>query len=176
MVGSGIFLLPASLAAYGGISIFGWLFTATEAILLALAYARLSGIMPKTGGPYIYIQAGFGDFAGFLAAWGYWISIFVGNAAIAVGFVGYLAFFWPELASNSLLAAAVALGSIWLLTWVNAMGCATPASYSSLLRYSRFYPSSSSVRLDFCSLTSITSHLSMRVGAPRFLLLLHRRP
>ena len=122
MVGSGIFLLPASLAAYGGISIFGWLFTATGAILLALAYARLSGIMPKTGGPYIYIQAGFGDFAGFLAAWGYWISIFVGNAAIAVGFVGYLAFFWPELASNSLLAAAVALGNIWLLTWVNAMG------------------------------------------------------
>ncbi len=122
MVGSGIFLLPASLAAYGGISIFGWLFTATGAILLALAYARLSGIMPKTGGPYVYIQAGFGDFAGFLAAWGYWISIFVGNAAIAVGFVGYLAFFWPALASNSLLAAAVALGSIWLLTWVNAMG------------------------------------------------------
>lgn len=122
MIGSGIFLLPASLAAYGGISIFGWLFTATGAMLLALVFARLSGITPKTGGPYIYIRSGFGDFAGFLVAWGYWISIFVGNAAIAVGFVGYFAFFWPALASNSLLAGTVALGSIWLLTWVNAMG------------------------------------------------------
>ena len=75
MIGSGIFLLPAALAAYGGISIIGWLFTATGAMLLALIYSRLSGFIPKTGGPYIYIRMAFGNFAGFIVAWGYWISI-----------------------------------------------------------------------------------------------------
>lgn len=122
MIGSGIFLLPAALAAYGGISIIGWLFTATGAMLLALIYSRLSRFIPKTGGPYIYIRMAFGNFAGFIVAWGYWISIFIGNAAIAVGFVGYFAFFWPALASNSFLAGIVALASIWLLTWINTMG------------------------------------------------------
>ena len=79
-------------------------------------------ILPKTGGPYVYIRHGFGDFAGFLVAWGYWISIFAGNAAIAVAFVGYLAVFWPALVDNSALAATTAVASIWLLIWVNARG------------------------------------------------------
>src|SRR5579872_3102201 len=41
MIGSGIFLLPASLAAYGGISIVGWLLTAVGAMFLALMFAKL---------------------------------------------------------------------------------------------------------------------------------------
>ena len=52
MIGSGIFLLPASLAAYGGISIFGWVFTTIGALLVALVFARLSQDVPKAGGPY----------------------------------------------------------------------------------------------------------------------------
>lgn len=122
MVGSGIFLLPAALAAYGGISIFGWLFTATGAIFLALVFARLSRMMPDAGGPYAYTRYGLGDFAGFLVAWGYWISIWCGNAAISVAMVGNLAVFWPSLVSNSFLAIFVALSSIWFLTWINVYG------------------------------------------------------
>jgi len=122
MIGSGVFLLPAALAAYGGISILGWLFTAAGAMFLALAFARLSRMVPKAGGPYAYTRRGFGDLAGFLVAWGYWISIWSGNAAIAIAMVGYLAFFWPLLADSPLLAGSVALASIWLLTWVNSAG------------------------------------------------------
>jgi len=122
MIGSGVFLLPATLAAYGGISMVGWLFTAAGAVFLALAFARLSRIIPKAGGPYAYTRHAFGDFAGFLVAWGYWISIWVGNAAIAVALVGYLAVFWSPLAEVPLLAGGTALGCIWLLTWVNAEG------------------------------------------------------
>lgn len=77
MIGSGIFLLPASLAPYGGISIIGWLFTATGAVFLAITFARLSWLIPKAGGPYAYARAGFGDLAGFMVAWGYWIAIWV---------------------------------------------------------------------------------------------------
>ena len=84
MIGSGVFLLPASLAGYGGISILGWGLTTTGAVLLALVFAKMSGIMPAAGGHYAYTRAQFGDFPGFLVAWGYWISIWAANAAIAV--------------------------------------------------------------------------------------------
>jgi APA family basic amino acid/polyamine antiporter len=91
-------------------------------MILALTFARLSRLMPKAGGPYAYTRVGFGDFPAFLVAWGYWISVCAGNAAIAVALVGYLAFFWRPLAENPAMAAATAVASIWMLTWVNARG------------------------------------------------------
>src|SRR5512132_417443 len=122
MVGSGVFLLPSSLAKYGGISLVAWLFTAAGAMLLALVFARLGRAFPRTGGPYAYSRRAFGDFVGFQTAWGYWIAVWAGNAAIAVAFVGYLSRFWGELDGNNALAAIVATGAIWVLTGVNALG------------------------------------------------------
>ena len=122
MIGSGVFLLPATLAAYGGISIVGWLVTTVGALLLALVFARLSSLIPDAGGPYAYTRRGFGDFAAFLVAWGYWISIWTSNAAIAVAFVSYMTVFFPELATNGALAALVAIATIWLLSWINSAG------------------------------------------------------
>ena len=122
MVGSGIFLLPATLAAFGGISVIGWVASTGGALLLALVFARLSAAAPATGGPYAYSRRGFGDFAGFLVAWGYWISILAANAAIAVAFVGYLDPFIPGLADRPVAAALTALTAIWMFTAVNAAG------------------------------------------------------
>ncbi len=122
MIGSGIFLLPSSLAAYGGVSILGWLVTAAGAIFLALVFARLSRAIPKAGGPYAYSRLTFGDLTGFLMAWGYWISIWCSNAAIAIAMVGYLSTFHPRLATDPTLAASAAVAAIWVLTWVNSMG------------------------------------------------------
>ena len=122
MIGSGVFLLPAALGAFGGISILGWVFTATGALLLALVFARLSRMVPKAGGPYAYARAGFGDFAGFLVAWGYWISIWSANAALGVAMVSYLSYFAPALATKPWLATGLVLSVLWLLTWVNARG------------------------------------------------------
>ncbi len=121
MTGSGIFLLPAALALYGGISIFGWMFTVAGTILLAMVFSRLSKLITKAGGPYSYSREGFGDFAGFLVAWGYWISIWTGNAAIAVAGVGYLSVFIPALKENQMLSAFVAIGAIWLFTFINTL-------------------------------------------------------
>jgi APA family basic amino acid/polyamine antiporter len=128
IIGSGVYLLPASLGSFGGISVFGWLFTSVGALLLALVFARLSRMVPKAGGPYAFSRSGFGDFAGFLVAWGYWISIWAANAALGVALVSYLSFFFPILSQNRTLALAVALGSIWLLTWVNSRGVRTAGS------------------------------------------------
>lgn len=122
MIGSGIFLLPASLAPYGGISIVGWLFTAVGALCLALVFAKLAAWFPKAGGPYAYTRLGFGDFAGFWIAWGYWIAIWVGNAAIAVACVSYLEVFIPALRGNTLLAGLGAIALVWLFTWINCLG------------------------------------------------------
>ena len=88
MIGSGIFLLPATLASYGGISLFGWLFSALGALFFTLIFRWLSQRMPDTiGGPYAYTKIVMGNFWGFLVGWGYWISIWCTNAAIAVAFV-----------------------------------------------------------------------------------------
>jgi len=125
MIGSGIFLLPASLGVFGGISILGWLFTSTGALMIALVFARLARTVPKTGGLYVYTRTGFGDMAGFLVAWGYWISIWAGNAAIATGFAGYMGVFIPPLSRNPLLAGLTAVAAIWILSWVNTMGVRT---------------------------------------------------
>ena len=122
MVGSGIFLLPASLAPYGSYSLIGWLITATGALLLARVFSRLAKRMPKAGGPYAYTRIGFGDFPGFLMAWGYWISCWCTNAAIAVAFVSYLSLIFPVLSSSPIIGAALALSTLWGLTIVNILG------------------------------------------------------
>ncbi len=131
MIGSGVFLLPAVLAPFGGISILGWLFSAAGAILLALVFARLSRMVPRVGGPYAYTRLGFGDLAGFLVAWGYWIAIWIGNATISVAFVGYLGVFWRGLAENALLSAVVALAAVvYILATVAVMGVIPPPALS----------------------------------------------
>ena len=122
MIGSGIFLLPAALAGFGPISILGWLVTSTGALFLALIFGRLARLVPKTGGPYAYSNEAFGEFAGFLIAWGYWIALWAGNAAVAVAFAGYLGFLVPAIGGSSLAGLATALAAIWLLTWVNVRG------------------------------------------------------
>lgn len=125
MIGSGVFLLPASLGPYGGMAIIGWLVSAAGAVCLALVFARLGRILPLTGGPYAYAREAFGDFGGFLVAWSYWISMWTTDAALAVAFVSYLTVFWPALATQPPLAAGTALAAIWLVTAVNLIGVRT---------------------------------------------------
>ncbi len=120
MIGSGIFMLPASLAVYGGISLFGWIIAALGALLMAYVFKNLSKhISNSNGGPYAFTREGLGEFPAFLVAWGYWISIWCVNAAIAVAFVSYLSVFIPFLASNFFASTIVGLSAIWFLTWFN---------------------------------------------------------
>lgn len=120
MVGSGIFLLPASLAVFGGISFIGWIFSSLGALLLAIVFGNLSRLQPKaTGGPYAYSRQELGDFPGYLVAWGYWISIWSTNAAITVALVGYLGVFFPFINNDPVYAILTGLCFIWLFTWVN---------------------------------------------------------
>ncbi|HEY8952947.1 MAG TPA: amino acid permease [Candidatus Dormibacteraeota bacterium] len=140
MIGSGVFLLPASLAALGSVSIFGWALTGAGAILLALVFANLGRSMPRTGGPYAYARSAFGDFVGFQTAWGYWIAVWAGNAAIAVAFVGYLGYFFPGVVANGLSAALAAIAAIWLLTLVNIAGVREGGQVQLITTILKFVP------------------------------------
>ncbi len=123
MIGAGIFLLPATLAKYGSISLLGWVFTAMGALILAKIFSNFSKIIVnKSGGPYAYSKEGFGEFIGFLVAWGYWISIWVSNAGLAIAIIGGLSVFFPTLNTNPTLSVFVGLTFIWFFTWINSKG------------------------------------------------------
>lgn len=123
MIGAGVFLMPAAVASFGSISLLGWIFSAVGSFFLARVFSNLSKLMPNvTGGPYAYTRAGLGDFAGFLVAWGYWISVSCANAAITISLVSALSTFFPVLASSPLASVITGLTAIWLLTWINTKG------------------------------------------------------
>lgn len=122
MIGSGVFMLPASLAPHGWNSVLGWLFTACGGLLLACVFAGLSRALPQAGGPYAYARQAFGEAPAFLMAWGYWVSMWVGNAAIATGAVSYLSVFFPAIAEVRGLHALVSCALIWMLTAVSCLG------------------------------------------------------
>jgi APA family basic amino acid/polyamine antiporter len=122
MIGSGVFLLPASLAPYGGLSLIGWVVSTAGSVLLALVFARLARFNPASGGPYAYTRQAYGDLAGFLVAWGYWISTWCTNSALAVAFVGYLDPFIPSIVRSPPQAGALAILVLWTLTGINALG------------------------------------------------------
>jgi APA family basic amino acid/polyamine antiporter len=122
MIGSGIFLLPASLAPYRGLSLVGWVVSAAGSVALALVFARLARLDPAAGGPYAFTRQAFGDLPGFLVAWGYWISMWTSLGALAVAFVGYLDPFFPSIVRTPFTAALVAVSVVWLLVGVNSVG------------------------------------------------------
>jgi len=126
MIGAGVFMMPATLAGFGGISLIGWVCSAIGAFLIAKVFAHLSKLLPAAdGGPFAYSQKGLGDFAGFLVAFGYLVSVWCTNAAITVSFVSAMSTFIPALASNSVLAILTGLATIWFLTWINSLGIVT---------------------------------------------------
>ena len=79
MMGSGVFMLPANLAAIGSIAIFGWLITIVGAVALALVFSKLAQINPVAGGPYGYAKRAFGDYMGYQTNMVYWLANVVGK-------------------------------------------------------------------------------------------------
>ncbi|MFF9813418.1 amino acid permease [Streptomyces sp. NPDC014006] len=121
IIGGGIFLLPASVAPFGTVSLLAFGVLTLGAIALALVFGRLAERDPRTGGPYVYAREAFGDFAGFLAAWAYWITTWVSNAALAVAAVGYLDVLIP-VNDHKWSACLAALVIQWLPALSNFAG------------------------------------------------------
>ncbi len=139
MMGSGVFLLPASLAQIGSISIFGWIATVIGAVALALIFSKLGLVNPKAGGPYAYAKEGFGDYLGFQTVYIYWLANWVGNIAIAIAGIGYLGYFIPWL-HPALHSTIAAIAVVWLFTSLNFFGARFLGKIQSISAIFMFIP------------------------------------
>lgn len=132
MIGSGIFMMPAVLAPYGGLSFGGWLLTATGSIMIALAIGRLAGRTTRSGGIPVYVENAIGGLPAFLVTWLYWTGCWTSNAGLAIAFVGYFIVLAPGVGAEPIYQILVALAAIWTLTLV-AMRGSRDAGFVQLL-------------------------------------------
>ena len=121
MIGTGVFLLPVSLASVGSISILGWVIATLGAAALGLVFAKLGELDPQEGGPYAYARDFLGPYVGFQTNYVYWFGNWIGNIAIAIAAVGYLAEFIPAISHPPASVFATAI-VIWVLTFANILG------------------------------------------------------
>ncbi|MEG2504176.1 MAG: amino acid permease, partial [Carnobacterium sp.] len=97
-IGAGIFNLSKDMAlgAAPGAVLISWGIVGVGIIALALCFQNLSDKRPELdSGIFQYAEDGFGKFAGFVSAWGYWLSIWLGNVAFATMLMSSLGFFFP---------------------------------------------------------------------------------
>lgn len=136
MIGSGIFIVSASMTrdlGSAGWLLMAWVVAGLLTVMAALSYGELSGMMPKAGGQYVYIQRAFGPLMAFLYGWTVFTVIQTGViAAVAMAFAKFSAVFLPALSPDNVLldigflkinaAQVLAISSIVLLTWINSRG------------------------------------------------------
>ncbi|WP_426688314.1 amino acid permease [Rhodanobacter ginsengiterrae] len=123
VIGMGIFLLPSSLAPYGFNALIGWGITLFGCLTLARVFAHLSAALPGADGPYGYVRDTLGELPAYMSMWAYWVSLWLTNAALATGVVGYLTVVMPQFAV--IPAVWFALGLVWLFVLVNLFGVRT---------------------------------------------------
>lgn len=123
MIGSGVFMLPTTLAEVSGpfATIIAWILTTIGSILIAISFANLGSKYPTTGGAYQYTKEAFGEFTGFLSAWLYWNGSWIGNAAIIVAIASYSSAVIPAL-NNPILSIIYTSAILWIFTFVNIVG------------------------------------------------------
>lgn len=121
LIGSGIYLLPATLAAIGSISLFGWIIAALGALVLGGVFSLIMIVRPSEDGLADMISAAMGPYWGFQSCLLYWLGCWLANIAIALAVTGYLTVFFPILDQPGWSAAATA-GVIWLLTGIAILG------------------------------------------------------
>jgi arginine:agmatine antiporter len=121
MIGSGVYLLPATLAGIGSISLIGWAASGAGALVLAGAFAILARVHTADGGLVGYVRDAFGRFFGLQAAWLYAAECVIGNVALALAATGSAAFFFPVL-KGPWPSALTTVGVIWALTGAAILG------------------------------------------------------
>ncbi|CZF79767.1 putrescine-ornithine antiporter [Grimontia marina] len=111
MMGSGIIMLPASLAQTGAISLLSWVVTALGAMCIAYAFAKCGMYCNKDGGMSAYANEAHGKSSFFIASYTYYVCLVISAVAIAVSAAGYLVPFFPWIKTTPIhtFAAVVAI-------------------------------------------------------------------
>jgi APA family basic amino acid/polyamine antiporter len=139
VIGTGVFALPTALAPYGPISLVAFVLVTVGALALAFTFGALSKRVPGSGGPYVYARDAFGDFAGFLNAWSYWITAWAGNAAIVVAWVGYVEVFW-NTGHAKVWSIVIAMFGLWIPAVINLSGIRNMAVTQIVTTVLKFVP------------------------------------
>lgn len=121
MMGSGVFMLPSSLANVGSISFLGCLLAAFGVLMLALTFTKVSELLPCKGGVIASIGRSFGPYVGLQTSLFYWLSTWIGNCALLITGVGYLSYFFPTL-QEPLHAAIAAIAILWAFVILGMQG------------------------------------------------------
>jgi len=119
-VGSGVLILPVTLAPFGLYSILGWIISGLGAISLALVFGGLCRHFPKTGGPHAYVHATFGNTAAFFTGWTYWVISWFSTTAVVIASIGYLSPFIGDQSPVTYLVLEIIL--LLAITWINLKG------------------------------------------------------
>lgn len=137
-IGSGIFMLPASLAPYGSWGLVGWIISSCGAIALSLVFASLCARYPQTGGPHVYVHHVFGPSMAFFTGWTYWVISWVSSTAVIVASIGYLTpFIGERTASVYFILEALLLIAI---TALNLKGVKAAGNTEFFLTILKFIP------------------------------------
>ena len=117
------------------------------ALLLGVMFGQLTRRIPATdGGLYAYSRHEFGDFAGYLTAWCYWITCWAGNAAIVASWVLYVKSFtmeawgWTYPANNNWPLFAIAMAGLWIPAVINLFGTRSMAWFQNITVVLKFLP------------------------------------
>ncbi|NGX48859.1 MAG: putative cadaverine/lysine antiporter [Candidatus Anoxychlamydiales bacterium] len=120
MMGSGIALLPSSLASIGSITIISWTISLFGVLSLAFVFARLGLKDPKQGGPVAYARK-LSPILGFQTELLYWGANWIGNLAIAITGVEYLSVFYHPL-TDPIIGGIATIIFLWIFTIINFFG------------------------------------------------------
>jgi amino acid transporter len=140
VIGSGIFVLPATVAALlGPASPVAYVIAALVITLIVFCFAEAGGMFEEAGGPYLYAREAFGRFLGFEVGWMFLLSRLAAGAAISDAFTKYLGYFWPTARSGIGRAIAITL-LLGGLAWLNLLGVRYGARVVNLLTIAKILP------------------------------------
>ena len=122
MMGSGIIMLPTNMAKVGAISLLSWIVTAIGSMAIAYGLAQAGLFNQRPGGMSAYADDAYGKPGFFMVFFLYFLSLAIGNVAIAISALGYLASFFPWLSSTPMSACIGVIALLWLTTIANFGG------------------------------------------------------
>jgi basic amino acid/polyamine antiporter, APA family len=141
IIGTGVFTMPAVLAGAGTSSLLVLAVIAVGAMLLAVVFGQLTRRVPNSdGGLYAYARHEFGDFAGYLTGWCYWIQAWAGNAAIVASWVFYVEALFGIDHPSSMTNWGIALTGLWIPAALNLAGIRQMAWFQNLTVVLKFLP------------------------------------
>src|SRR5256885_13596418 len=115
MIGSGIFIVSAEssrLVGSPGWLLMTWIIAGIMTICGALCLGEVAAMMPRAGGPYVFLSEAYSPGVGFLFGWSQFLVVQTGTiAAVAVAFANFSGVLIPSISGTSYLIQPVIIGS-----------------------------------------------------------------